>query len=249
MGTQELYIRNATETEARGPFNTQQVADLAEAGQVTADTLVYDATTEQWVSLSSNPELMAAVFPEKKKLGLKQKEIKTLNRPEEGVKPITVNDMLDAAEGRTDDTRGRANPERAMMRAAKIGMLGAMISLALAAAGEILPGTDALMSMEADKLLAHPLVILGVIDVVLGVLLALGVTAIYPIIRFRAALGLGLYGFVFYAQGMSMPLIGAAAGSAGLYLCTVSVFLLPALLSALAAVSGMGFLTWLVLNS
>ena len=78
MATQELYIRNATETEARGPFNVQQVADLAEAGQVTADTLIYDANTEQWVALNTNPDLMRSIFPEKKKLSLKAKEIKTL---------------------------------------------------------------------------------------------------------------------------------------------------------------------------
>src|SRR5688572_24475771 len=98
MVTQELYIRNATETEARGPFNVQQVADLAEAGQVTADTLVYDANTEQWVAINSNPELMAVVFPAKKKYVLKDKEIKSLNKQDDAVKPITVNDMLDAAE-------------------------------------------------------------------------------------------------------------------------------------------------------
>src|SRR3954468_20626605 len=111
MATQEIYIRNATETEARGPFNAQQVADLAEAGQVTADTLVYDANTEQWVTLSSNAELMGVVFPEKKKLVLKAKEIKTLNKPDENAKAITVDDMLAAAEGRTDDTKGKSDPE------------------------------------------------------------------------------------------------------------------------------------------
>src|SRR5207244_4961940 len=56
MATQELYIRNATETEARGPFNVQQVADLAEAGQVTAETLIYDPASEQWVALSRSEE-------------------------------------------------------------------------------------------------------------------------------------------------------------------------------------------------
>ena len=39
MAMQEIYIRNATEIEARGPFSAQQIADLAEAGQVTAETL------------------------------------------------------------------------------------------------------------------------------------------------------------------------------------------------------------------
>lgn len=246
---QELYIRNATETEARGPFNVQQVVDLAEAGQVTAETLVYDANTEQWVTLNANPELMASIFPEKKKLALKAKEIKTLNKPDDAAAPITVNDMLDAAEGRTADTKGKSNPEIAMMRAAKIGMIGATVALVAAAAGEILPGIDALMSMDGQKLLAQPLVLLGVVDLAFAVLLGLGMSAMYPILRFRAALGLGLLGFMFYAQGMSTPLLAAAIGSVGLYLCTVTVQMIPAVVAAAAAVGGMGFLSWLFLST
>lgn len=246
---QELYIRNATETEARGPFNVQQVADLAEAGQVTAETLVYDATTEQWVALNTSPELMASIFPEKKKLTLKAKDIKTLNKPDDAAKPISVNDMLDAAEGRTSDTRGKADPQIAMARAAKIGMIGAIGALVAAAAGEILPGVDALMSMAPDKLLAQPLVILGLVDLILAVLLALGMTSLYPLIRFRAALGLGLLGFTFYAQGQTPSLIAASAGSAGLYLCTVFVQIAPALVAAIAAIGGMGALGWFLLTS
>ena len=114
MATQEIYIRNATETEARGPFTAQQVADLADAGQVTAETLIYDATTEQWVALSTNPELMTVVFPEKRKLSLKSKQIATLNKPVEDARPITVSEMLAAAEGHTDDTRGKSDPQVAM---------------------------------------------------------------------------------------------------------------------------------------
>src|SRR3954469_9996968 len=189
MATQELYIRNATETEARGPFNVQQVADLAEAGQVTAETLIYDPATEQWVALSGNAELMSVVFPEKKKLSLKAKEIKTLNKPDEAAKEISVHDMLAAAEGRTADTAGKADPEIAMMRAAKIGMIGGLVTLVAAAAAEILPATDVLTAMAPGKLLAHPLVVLGALDIFLAVLLGLGMSTIYPFVRFRAALG------------------------------------------------------------
>ena len=249
MATQELYIRNATETEARGPFNVQQVADLAEAGQVTADTLVYDANTEQWIAINASPELMQAIFPEKKKLSLKPKEIKTLNKPDDAAKPITVNDMLDAAEGRTADTAGKADPEVAMARAAKIGMIGAIIALVLAAAGEILPGTEALMSMEPAKLLQKPLVLLGALDLGLAVLLGLGMTSIYPFIRFRAALGLGIIGFMFYAQGQTVPLLAVAIGSAGLYLSTVFISLVPVIIAIAAGIGGMGFLSWLMLSN
>ena len=247
MPTQEIYIRNATETEARGPFTAKQVADLADAGQVTAETLVYDATAEQWVTLSSNSELMATVFPEKKRLSLKNKEISTLNKPVEAARPITVDDMLAAAEGRTEDTRGKSNPEIAMARAARIGMFGALISLVLAAAAEILPSTDTLVAMTPAKLLANPFVALGVIDVALAVLLALGMVSLYPFFRFRAALGLGLMGLMFYAQGQGTLLLAVAVGSAGLYLCTIVVSLIPAVVAFLAAVGGMGYLAFLFL--
>lgn len=247
MATQELYIRNATETEARGPFNVQQVADLAEAGQVTAETLVYDATTEQWVALSTNAELMKHIFPEKKKLALKAKEIKTLNKQDDTAKPITVNDMLDAAEGRTDDTKGKSDPELAMARAAKIGMIGGMVALLLSAVALILPGTDALVSMDPAKLIQKPLVLLGALDLGLAVTLGLGVTSLYPFIRFRAALGLGILGFMFYAQGMPMALLAAVAGSVGIYFCTVFVSLVPVIIAVVASVGGMGLLAWQML--
>ncbi len=45
---QELYIRNPTDTEARGPFTAQQVADLAEAGQVTPETSWRSSTCAAW---------------------------------------------------------------------------------------------------------------------------------------------------------------------------------------------------------
>jgi hypothetical protein len=67
---------------------------------------------------------------------------------------------------------------------------------------------------------------------------------LYPFFRFRAALGLGLMGFVFYAQGEMIPLIAVAVGSVGLYLCTVVVSFLPAIVAFAAAVGGMGMLAY-----
>lgn len=244
MATQEIYIRNASETEARGPFSIQQVADLAEAGQVTGDTLVYDAETEQWLAIKDKAELMAEVFPEKKKHQLKQKDFKALNKPQENTKEISVHDMLAAAEGRTSDTKGKENPEIAMAQAARIGMIGAIVTCVLAAAAEILPSTDVLTNFSADKLIAHPLVVLGGIDLALAVLLGLGMVTLYPLVRFRAALGFGLMGFMFYAQGLSAPLGELALGCIGLYLCTVVTGILPAIIVALAGIGGMGFLAW-----
>lgn len=244
MATQELYIRNATDTEARGPFSVEQLVSLAESSQVTAETLIYDATAEQWVALGTNAELMSAIFPEKKKLTLKAKEISTLNKSDEQTKAITVDDMLAAAEGRTEETADRRDPEIAMMQAARIGLWSALAALVLAAAGAILPNTSTLLSFDAGKIIAQPIIFLGILDVVLAVLLGLGMTSLYPFVRFRAALGFGFLGFIFYAQGLSMPFLFAALGSAGLYLCTVFVSVTPVIIAAAAALVGMGGLAW-----
>jgi hypothetical protein len=248
MAMQEIYLRNASDTEARGPFNVEQVTSLADAGQVTAETLIYDAATEQWVTLGSNAELMAAIFPQKKKLSLKAKEIKTLNKSDENAKAITVDDMLAAAEGRTDDTADKKDPEIAMMRAAKVGMWCLVGTLLIAAAGELLPNTDALLSMEFGQIVAKPIVILGVLDLGLAVLLGLGMVTVYPFVRFRAALGFGFIAFIFYAQGVPMPIIYVALGAAGLYLCTIFTNLMAVVIAAGSAAAGMGLLTWYLLS-
>ena len=96
--------------------------------------------------------------------------------------------------------------------------------------------------MEGAQLIANPLVLLGVVDLVLAVLLGLGMTTLYPFVRFRAALGLGWLGFTFVMQGLQEPLLYAVAGSAGLYLCTIFTSLVPALIAIAAAVGGMGML-------
>ena len=248
MATQEIYLRNATDTEARGPFNLEQLTSLADAGQVSAETLVYDASAEQWLALGTNAELMAAVFPEKRKLALKAKEIKTLNKTDENAKPITVDDMLAAAEGRTEDTADKRDPEIAMMRAAKVGMWSLVAALAISAVGAILPNTDAILSGEPGRIFAQPIILLGVLDVGLAIMLGLGMVSLYPFVRFRAALGLGFLGFIFFAQGLALPTTLLAVGAAGLYLCTIFVSMFPVLLSAGAAIGGFGALGWYLLS-
>lgn len=241
MAMQEFYIRNATETEARGPYNLEQITSLAETGQVTPDTLYYDAGTEQWVSIGNNIEVKAVIFPEKKKLGVKKDvKVATLNKESENAAPITVNDMLAAAEGKTADTKDKSDIAIAMGRCAKIGMWSCVVGLLLAAAAQILPHADLVAAMDPAKIVTQPLVILGLVDVVLALLLALGVVSLYPFVRFRAALGLGFFGFIFWTQGHPAPLLAVTAGSVGLYLCTIVLSYLPTFIAAALTLLGMG---------
>jgi hypothetical protein len=222
MATQEFYIRTASETEAHGPFTQDQLVSLAEAGKVDPQTLYYEATTEQWISIGSNAELKASVFPEKRRLTIKPKDrITTLNAGPDTNPPITVGDMLAAAEGRTSDTRDKRDRNIAFERAAKIGRYACTFMLLISAVSLLSPSIDAISAFDTTKLMAEPYVYLGALDLLLALFLMLGVVSVYPFIRFRAALGFGFIGFIFWTQGQFVPFLAVAAGSLGLYLATV----------------------------
>ena len=97
---------------------------------------------------------------------------------------------------------------------------------------------DAIAAMDVGKLLAQPFAFLGALDLFVAIMLGLGVDSFYPVVRFRAAAGLGLFGFVFFAQGMPVPLLAVLAGSAGLYFATVWVDMLPVVVASALGIVG-----------
>lgn len=243
MANQEFYVRGVNDAEARGPFSLEQVTSLVEAGQVTPETYYYDAATEQWLLLSGNAEMKAVLWPEKKRMGFKHKEFKAVNEEKsDSAPPITVQDFLNAAEGKTDETKGKKDKGVAMMAAAIWGTRSAAIISLASAVALILPGIDALTAMDFNKLLQTPGIFLGVVDAVIGLLLLLGVINIYPFVRFRAVFGLGFLGFLFMTQDQLTPMIAVAAGSVGLYFCTIFLSYIPLAVAALLGLGGMAML-------
>ena len=108
MANQEIYVRGVNDTEARGPFTLEQLVSLVEAGQVTQETYFYDAATEQWLLLSANLEMKAALWPEKKKMGFKHHEFKAVNQEKtDSVPPITVNSFSMLPKARPTRPRGK----------------------------------------------------------------------------------------------------------------------------------------------
>jgi hypothetical protein len=249
MAMEEIYIRSESETEARGPFNLEQLVSLADTGQVTAETLFYDATTEQWSAIGSNEELMSQILPQKKKLKIKAKtKLTMLNEEGDSSPPITVDEMLAAAEGRTAETAGRQDPAIAMARAAAIGRWALILMFLICAVGELLPASDAVMSMDPMKILPYPMVAVGAIDLVLATLLGLGVISLYPFVRFRAALGVGFIGFIFWINGQITPLIFLAGGSLGLYTATIFVSYMPVFVASALGLAGLGAVSWFLIS-
>ena len=249
MPTQEYYIREAAETEARGPFNLEQLVSLAETGQVTVDTLWYDPALEDWAVIGASDEMKGLLFPEKRKLRMKVKEIIPQTRREDSLAPITVQDMLAGAEGRTAETKDKVDPAIMQAHAARIGMWSAVACLVLASAGEVLPGADAIAAVDVNKILGQPLIFLGAMDLFIATMLGLGVVSFYPIVRFRAALGIGLFGFVFFAQGTPTPILAEAAAAVGLYLTTIWIDMLPVLVVSAIGVLGSAGTAYFLLST
>ena len=122
---EEYYIRSADSDTARGPFSIDKLASLAEADQVDNETLFYREDTEEWLAIGANDELRRQVFPEKKKLGLKAKtdeDMDLLNAEEDEIPAITVDEMLAAAEGDTDETRHVKDKVRLQEKAAAMSI-------------------------------------------------------------------------------------------------------------------------------
>ncbi len=242
MVTQEFYVRGINDTEARGPFTVEQLVTLGETGQIDAETLYYEAATEQWATIASNEELRNAVFPQKKRLGVKQKEnIAALNVAKEQHKPITVEQLLAAAEGRTEDTKDKRNVIVAQNVSARIGLYSGVVIFLLSATALLLPSIDVIVGkVDVAGIVTNPLILLGFLDLVIAVLLGLGMVAIYPFVRFRAVAGIGFLGALFYLQDRPTVALAVIAGSVGMYFCTVFLRYMPITIAALLGLVGMG---------
>lgn len=249
MATQELYIRGISDTEARGPFSVEQLVTLGETGQIDSETLYYESSTEQWATIGSNETLKNAVFPPKRKLTVKQKEnIPSLNVLKEQQKPITVEQMLAAAEGRSEDTKDKRNIIVAQDVSARIGLYSGMVIFLLSTAALLMPHIDVVVGFDYPKILEQPLIILGLIDLLCTVLLALGMAAIYPFVRFRAMLGIGFLGLLYYLQDRPSVALAVVAGSVGMYFCTIFLRYAPIIISALLGLAGMGGFAYYMLT-
>jgi len=248
MSTQEYYIRGPTDTDARGPFTVEQLVTLGETGGIDSETLFYDAATEQWAPIATSEKVKSLVFPEKKRLTVKPKQhVAMLNVEQEEHRPITVQQMLAAAEGRTDDTSDKRGFMEMQARAARAGLAAAMLILLMSATALILPHLDVVAALDFGGMLQHPLVFLGFIDVVCAIFLALGTAAIYPFVRFRAAFGIGFLGLLYWLQDQPVMALLVVGGSIGLYFCTIVISYLPVALAAILGLAGIGGLTYFIL--
>ncbi|OPZ74528.1 MAG: hypothetical protein BWY82_00658 [Verrucomicrobia bacterium ADurb.Bin474] len=228
----EYYIKQPDTDHARGPLTLEQLVSLAETGTVTQETLLYDETKEKWKPLSSYKDLLPQVFPEKKRIQLKRDTEKRglfgLGKKEEDPDPdtgVNVEGILAAAEGKTADTKHKYEALESMEKAASIALPGMGILLLISGITLLFPEIEHLFLYPDTGflvILSRPFLLFGAFDIFCGIAALLAVSETFPVIRFRAALGLGLFGFMFWAW--SSPLLAAmvAITSFCMFMITIS---------------------------
>lgn len=237
---QEYYIRNPDSEESRGPFTVEQLASLGETGHISLETYIYNPEIEQWEVLESNAQLREAVFPEKQRLTVRPKAtFESLNKGEGDLAPITVNDLLLAAEGLTDETKHKKQEGVWREKAAGLAMYVSGAALALSGFALILLQKELLTEFDVMALVTSPLVLIALLDLGVALLLFLQTTAVYPLIRFRSMLGAGFFLLFFWAVGEPLLGIAAAAGALGVYGLTLFLSMTPFLISSALAILGM----------
>lgn len=249
----EYYIRQNEGDTIRGPFDEEQVTSLADAGKITLETQIADETKENWVVVGESEELKAMLFPERKKLGLKKggatEAIKMINTPEDAAKPeITVEQMLASAEGHTEDTKHLKDRQKTIEKAASLAMPVLAVMMLLSGLANSLPRYSVLLALfsqgDWQGVLHEPFALIGLFDFLLAAGLFLNVFSLFPLVRFRAMIGVGYFLFAYWSRGDTVGMICSVGAGLGLFVCTMTLNLMMMIFFAVLGVGSMGYLAW-----
>ena len=230
----EYYIRKEGDEEASGPYNLDQITSLIEAGKLDKRAYVYDIDKEEWIPIEENGELMDVLFPQKTKLTLRTEPEKTeeekasdkkSKRSELGVEKagISVQSILAQAEGRDGDDLSRKSPVEKRAQSAFLGLRFTTLFVLGSAVTMAFLDWDLVKTANAIQMVRSPYILFGIADVLLGIVLFLRVTEIYPLVRFRAAIGLGVLSILFFTSGDLLLVLANVVLSVSIYFCTATL--------------------------
>lgn len=250
----EYYIRQPESEDARGPFDLQRIADLVEANQADVSTLYYDEDRDDWLPIVDNFAMREVVFPEKRHLTLKSKDvIDTVNFMEEETKAVSVDEMLAAAEGKTPETKHLKARQQLAEKAASLTLPALGIMLLLITVSLIYPKWEAIELLWKDpsvmNLMQHPWLLIGFMDAFLMLCCFLSVTDAFPLIRFRVMLGLGYFGYLYWAWQDIPSMAATITASLAIYLCTASLNFFVICLAMISGIAASGALAFLAIQS
>lgn len=246
----EYYIRQPESEDARGPFDLQRIADLVEANQADQSTLYYDEDRDDWLPIMENFEMREIVFPEKRHLTLKSKEVvnSVSDLDEEAGHELTVDEMFAAAEGRTEETKHLKTKQKWAEKAASLTLPGLGLMFLLIGVSLLYPKYEVIVALwkDFDVLLfvQNPWLIIGLIDAFLMLCCFLSVSEAFPLIRIRVMLGLGYFGYVYWSWQDFPSMLATIVASIAIYMCTASLNFLVVSLAIIAGIAASGALAF-----
>lgn len=252
---EEYFIRNPESEEAKGPYTIEQLLSLAEANKIDPETLFYDDEKEVWLAIKGSETLKEKLFPSEKKLILRKKEEPEELPPAEAKKQaeskIAIEDLLAAAEGDTKETKHKAVARKWKDRVSVLTIKTLTLTFFLSAVGLMFINLETVMTLDPMEILKNPFLIFAAIDLLFTLSLALSVTTVYPLIRFRSVIGLGFMSYYFW--NFDQPIISAliAVSMLGTFVNTLTLRISVFIFSGTAAIFGMlGFIAmyYLYLN-
>lgn len=250
----DYYIRTPDQDASRGPFDTNKLQTLAEAGQVTENSLYYDESKEEWIPIALNKELLAEVFPTREKLALqvsteKNKKKKAKEDAKRDPGGINVEEMLDAADGNTKERKSATQAQESLDKCAATAAPVTAIMMLASAISLLYPHAEVISGIINNaaylNLLNYPFILVGLVDFFIGLCLFLSVTSTFPFVRFRAMLTLGFGVYVGWALGDPILTIASAMAGLGLFLATITQRYSFMFLAALVGIGGSGYLLYL----
>ncbi|MGE9294474.1 MAG: GYF domain-containing protein [Puniceicoccales bacterium] len=247
----EYYIREVDSEEARGPFTLERLGDLIEAGRATPQTLYYDEEQDDWFPLSENEAFYPILNKEAKRIQLRRSDTASQSAlpPAPAVKeppPVTVDDMLAAAEGTSKETRYLRARQKRMNIAASLSLPALAVMMFLCVFTDIYPYWDTVQLLYSERdwalLLEYPMLILGLVDVFFFICCILSATDVFPLLRVRAMLGLGFFTYIFWSWGELPQSLAVALGSFSIYVCTATLNLYAMVVFAALGIASFGAL-------
>lgn len=204
----KLSLRTA-EVEAEQKRLAEEAAAKAAEEAEEAEAAGDEAQADQGdgVSGDDDPEEPKPAKEKKPQPRPKKKEKKKLKpeKPEEPEK-LDVTRMMAIAEGRASDPSGKS-PREKQAAVAFFGLRFLTLFFVASVLAMAFIEKDLILSADAIRMAKSPYLLVAAFDLVVTVLLLLQVTEVYPLLRFRAALGAGLLTMLFYASGDTVLLV------------------------------------------
>jgi len=263
------------ESEAKGPYTEESLKGLVESGKLTRDCFIFDEEKDGFIPFSEKPDFWQRLKPvEKPGLKLKKKtpEVAPSDGPETPAgnqkKKITppatqpqigkgledsvdLNQVLAAAEGNTRETSHVKRPKLTQLRAARVIIPGLCLAFLIFLSAVIGAFYEPLYEMisksryELGLFLQNWILFFALIDFFLMVAIGLGRTNVFPLLRFRACLGVGFFCFIYYSTQNWEAMAALSAYQIGLFASTLTVRFLPTLFYLVLSIAGASYFSYL----